>query len=55
MGPAHFFFAASFSWQMLLLQKHSYKLHLLQTTSMKKQYEANALRKTFNLPTNQLR
>lgn len=55
MGPAHFFFAASFSWQMLLCQKHSYKLHLLQTTSMQKQYEANALHGTFNLPTNQLR
>lgn len=35
MGPAHFFFAANFSWQMLPLQKHSYKLYLLQTTSMK--------------------
>ena len=55
MGPAHFFFAASFSWQILLLQKHSYKLHLLQTTSMEKQYEANTLHGTFNLPTNQLR
>lgn len=35
MGPAHFFFAANFSWQMLPLQKHSYELYLLQTTSTK--------------------
>lgn len=35
VGPACCFFAANFSWQMLPLQKHSYKLYLLQTTSTK--------------------
>lgn len=33
MGLAHFFIAAHFSWQVLPLHKHCYKLYLLQTTS----------------------
>lgn len=32
MGLDHFFIAAHFSWQVLPLQKHCYKLYLLQTT-----------------------